>query len=108
MPDWRKGNTMNEIHEKLRAQIEEFLPNAIKRALDSYFQFSIEDVEEKESKKFAAHHAAAKAAMAHIELLLKLAKMAEIPEEALGQGGTAELEKALKKAHIEINEKSPN
>ena len=68
------------IEEETRRQIARFLPDAIARALTSYFAFSQENPEEKESKKFAAHHTAAKAAIAHVELLIKLAKWADLPD----------------------------
>ena len=71
-----------KIQKETREQIARFLPDAIARALTSYFEFSTSETEEKDSKKFAAHHTASKAAISHIELLLKLAKLAELPDAA--------------------------
>lgn len=69
-----------EIGAQTRAQIAESLPQAIEKALDSYHNF-IDNPDRKESGQFKDHHTAAKAALAHIELLLKLAAMVDIVEE---------------------------
>ncbi len=55
-----------------RAEIAKALPCAIKTALESYKRFS-EQEELGDAKEFKAHHDACKVAIAHIELLLKLA-----------------------------------
>ncbi len=68
------------IEDDTRQQISRFLPDAIARALTAYHEFTKSDAEEKDCKKFAANHAACKAAVAHIELLIKLAKWAELPD----------------------------
>lgn len=70
----------NKIEEQTRKQIAQFLPDAILRALMSYIQFSQDKPKEDDSKEFAAQHKAAKAAIAHVELLLKLAKWADLPD----------------------------
>ncbi|MFN3700115.1 MAG: hypothetical protein ACK4VI_01175 [Alphaproteobacteria bacterium] len=71
------------LQEQSRVQIAEFLPGAIARALTSYFAFSKASPDEQECKDFAARHNAAKAAISHIELLVKLAKWADLPDPAL-------------------------
>lgn len=77
---------MNQkIEEKTRSQIAGFLPDAIFRALTSYRQFSEQEASE-EAKEFTAHHNACKVAIAHIELLIKLARWADLP----GEGGSGE------------------
>ena len=68
------------LETRTREQIAAFLPDALARALTSYFEFSQSSANEKACKDFAARHAAAKAALAHIELLIKLARLAGLPD----------------------------
>ncbi len=69
------------IEEKNREQIAAFLPDAIRRALTSYEAFSGNEVSVQEANAFKDHHNACKVAIAHIELLLKLARWADLPDE---------------------------
>lgn len=71
------------IEEMSRAQIASFLPDAIAKALTSYHKF-MDTPHESEAKSFSAHHGACKAAIAHIELLLKLARWADLPDARTG------------------------
>tara|TARA_R110002124_G_scaffold287365_1_gene474115 strand:- start:47065 stop:47373 length:309 start_codon:yes stop_codon:yes gene_type:complete len=66
------------LEEKSRDKIAAFLPEALKHSLDSYHQFIISDDHPEDAKSFTAHHNACKVAIAHIELLLKLAKWADL------------------------------
>lgn len=61
----------------LRQDIARVLPAAIKKALTSYENFVIDNNYD-DSKQFSAHHSACKAAITHLELLLKLAKWSDI------------------------------
>lgn len=61
-------------HEASKARIALSLPDAIAKALESYHLFMQQEIAE-DAKSFAAHHSAAKVAIAHVELLLKLAKI---------------------------------
>ena len=79
--------TSNPIAEETRQQIATFLPEAIEKTLISYQDFmeqSNVDGEVK-AKIFSDHHSACKAAISHLELLLKLARWADVP-----QGGSNE------------------
>ncbi|MCB9996606.1 MAG: hypothetical protein H6869_09240 [Rhodospirillales bacterium] len=67
------------IEEETRKQIACFLPDAIARALTSYHEFSQQPPSE-DAKLFTAHHNACKVAIAHIELLIKLARWADLPD----------------------------
>lgn len=75
-----------ELEEATCKQVAEFLPKAIKKAFDSYYEYMESDWRAEEgksfSKLFADHHAACKAALAHIDLLLKLGKMADVETRA--------------------------
>ena len=82
-----------ELEEDTRKQVAEFLPKAIRKAFDSYYAYAdgdwrLEDKEDGEDKNkdqkktlpklFAEHHTACKTALTHIELLLKVGKMADV------------------------------
>lgn len=49
------------------------LPEAMQRALQSYTSYITQPIEH-DPKQYAAHHAGGKAALSHLEALLKLAK----------------------------------
>ncbi|SDG43300.1 hypothetical protein [Roseospirillum parvum] len=82
--------------ESLRAELAALLPPRLGDAARAYDRFvgaaSLEL--EADAKAFAAHHAACKAALAHIEVLIKLIRWAEAPAagpEASGAEPGAEL-----------------
>lgn len=58
-------------------QILEFLPSALEIAFASYCEFASK-LEGEDAPSFKKHHDACKAAILHIELLLKLAKSADL------------------------------
>lgn len=68
------------IQEQSRAQIALFLPVAIEKAMHSYRSYI--DKEELDGE-FSDRHKAAKIALAHIELLIKLAKWADLPSATM-------------------------
>lgn len=71
-----------EIEQETRVQIAGFLPEAISKTLKSYEDFINDNGETSEnSKEFSAHHTACKAAISHLELLLKLARWADLPDK---------------------------
>lgn len=74
---------MPKIEVRTRRSIAEFLPTAIQTALVSYRRFSEEEAtapEDINARDFKAHHDACKVAIAHIELLIKLARWADLPD----------------------------
>jgi hypothetical protein len=73
-----------KIEDASREQISGFLPDAIAKAITSYHHFADAEVNNKDAKEFAAHHSACKVAIAHIELLLKLARWADLPDRSAG------------------------
>lgn len=81
------------LGEDMRLKIAESLPKAIEHAMDSYRQF-YEGVTITSAKDFSAHHTACKAAIAHVELLLKLAQWAHLPDESADDGLAALLSDA--------------
>ena len=68
-----------KIENDTRKRIATFLPDAIAKALTSYHIFADTDIPN-EAKGFASHHSACKIAIAHIELLIKLARWADLPD----------------------------
>ena len=67
--------------DTLRLSVQGALPERIRAALAGYERFTAEEPPA-DAKGFAAWHAAAKAALAHVELLVKLARWAEGGETA--------------------------
>lgn len=81
-----------------REDIARFLPDALQKAFESYHQFMEQDVPE-DAKGFGAHHTAAKVAIAHIELLMKLASLANLTDA----DDHPELQNAIAQAQEEYN-----
>ncbi len=73
---------MPNIESGMRERIAEFLPCALHRAIVSYENFMDREEQEK-AGEFKAHHDACKVALAHIELLVKLARWADLPDPRL-------------------------
>jgi hypothetical protein len=71
-----------QISEECRQQISLFLPDALRAALTSYQEY-VTTPGKSEGDKFKDYHVSCKAAVAHIELLLKLAKIARLPDASL-------------------------
>ena len=91
-----------KTEEMTRGQIAAFLPRALATAIASYDLF-LGQTDMNDPQKFKAHHDACKVALAHIELLLKLAQWAEVAEDcedpdeklaALLAAGQAEVERS--------------
>lgn len=71
-----------KIEQQSRVQIAAFLPDAIRMALNSYQKFSYAFHDESD-KSFKDHHTACKVAISHIDLLLKLARWADLPDSTV-------------------------
>ncbi|MGE5515316.1 MAG: hypothetical protein ACM31D_05790 [Bacteroidota bacterium] len=69
--------------EAVRRQIQTSLPERVRAALSGYERFTAEEPPA-DAKGFAAWHAAAKAALAHVEVLVKLMRWAEGRAETEG------------------------
>ena len=70
-----------DIGSHARAQIAETLPNAIETAVLMYESFMDSNQNADTTKEYKDHVSAAKAGLAHIELLLKLAAMVDVVDE---------------------------
>ena len=86
----------------MREALTDSLPDAIAKALGSYRNFMKQAIPE-EAKEFSAHHNAAKVAIAHIELLCKLGKLAELDLAETQEGHETALLDMLKKAEKELD-----
>lgn len=80
--------------------IDKFLPSALRRALVKYKEFAKHNPDVLDSKDFHAHQAGCKAALQHIELLIKLAATLDIPKTSLPQNDLAAL---MEKAGDELS-----
>ncbi len=72
---------MSRLKGLVAAQVDE----AIERAIASYHTFAKDEPQSTDPKEFAAHHAACKAALAHLDLLLKIARITETPAPGTGE-----------------------
>lgn len=75
---------MPSIENGMRTRIAEFLPCALDKAIKSYHKFCEQLVVEgslQKPKEFKDLHDACKVGLAHIELLVKLAKIADLPHD---------------------------
>lgn len=73
---------MTVLEDAARRRIAAMLPDLLGKALESYELFATHDVPELEAKSFSAHHTACKVAIAHIELLVRLARQVDLEDEA--------------------------
>ena len=67
----------------LRAQISAQLEAAATRVIESYRTFMNDEPEAGDARAFAARHAACKAALAHLDLLMRLARLVGVEPEAV-------------------------
>ncbi|ARJ66200.1 hypothetical protein WV31_11290 [Magnetospirillum sp. ME-1] len=77
---------MAEDMTGLRTRLAASLPDHVAAALAGYEEFTA-SAPPADAKGFAAWHAAAKAALAHVDLLVKLARWAEGSSEPDGDDG---------------------
>ncbi|MBI1301349.1 MAG: hypothetical protein GC137_06790 [Alphaproteobacteria bacterium] len=98
---------MPEFHDGMRESIAKFLPKALERALCSYRQFVKKAYDKKDAAEFKKHHEAVKPVLAHIELLLKLAQKADLPDSHLADEQTnKEIEDMMHQAQEEIESRN--
>lgn len=95
---------MPKIEDHTRERIAEFLPAAISKALESYARFSDQDAPD-EAKDFTAHHNACKVAISHIDLLIKMARWADIPLNEFA--GEVDITAILATAQAELDAHKP-
>ncbi len=92
MPDY--------LNKKSREHIAAFLPNALSKALHSYHEFIDSDIPT-DSKGFAAYHSAAKIAISHVELLMKMAKSSAPPPKEI-KDNDGDISSMIARAEMEV------
>lgn len=98
----------DKIEHAGREQIATFLPDAIAKALTSYHRFADSSIPD-DPKGFSAHHGACKVAIAHVELLLKLARWADLPDaDSVDQNTQVILTAMMEEAHKKLEEYNQN
>lgn len=94
---------MPKIEMRSRKAIAEFLPEALNTAIASYQLFS-DKADLEDPTKFKSHHDACKVAIAHIQLLIKLAQWADLPDPSIeGEVDRQDLVNLIKSAQGEIS-----
>lgn len=71
---------VDELDEETRQEVAAFLPVVIRKTLQSYEEF-IELSKSENSKDFSNYHSACKAAISHLEMLIKLAQLIGVVEK---------------------------
>ena len=88
--------------DAMRDQFKETLAKRIAQAVKSYDGF-VEEVPPADVKGFAAHHAACRAALAHVEMLVKLARWAE-GKETMTDSEAEDFDRLLAEARSAVDE----
>lgn len=70
------------IDQDARERLSGFFPEALRRAIESYKDFMEQEQSGPPAKDFKEHHTAAKVAISHIELLIRLGEWAQLGEQA--------------------------
>lgn len=94
----------NDMTGDARERVAIFLPDALARALNSYHAFSGENVPT-DIKAFKEYHNACKVAIAHIDLLIKLARWADLPSADDGHDDLAAMVKNAESELADYHEK---
>lgn len=69
---------MPNAQSTIAESVADFLPGALSKALSSYQGFCDREYESEKPKAFKEHHESCKAAISHVELLLKLAERFDV------------------------------
>lgn len=91
------------LNAATQQQVADFLPKALETACLSY-EIYTDEIDHSNKEQFPEYHKNCKAALAHIELLLKLARLVDVPEEAVDAVLIKHKQEALK----EVNEHLEN
>jgi len=82
---------------KLRAELTEALRDAIDQLFASYTRFA-SDPPNGDAKKFSDHHAACRSALVHLDLLMKIAKLAGADSSSADNTATRRLIRNARRA----------
>ena len=95
-----KGNISENQLNISGAEVTKTLSTALQQEIRKYKKFAASDTNCMASKDFQAHHAACKAALQHIELLMKLASSLNVKKSPVVHNDIAAL---MEKADLELN-----
>ncbi len=87
----------------LRRRLATTLPGQMQRVAEGYDAFAAQPPPD-DAKAFQAHHAACKAALAHLDLLVKLARWAEGGEAAAEGGADDDVDALLAQARAALED----
>jgi len=96
------GNTL----EDFRRDLSGWLPERLELAAASYRRFTTVDAPE-DTKAFAAHQAACRASLAHIDLLMRLAHWVQSNSDRLNATNEDDLDRLLVEAEIALQSQFP-
>lgn len=90
-----------KIKESIPDMVKDFLPEAMDMAMKSYQRFLQDQMGGRgEQDVFGKNHTAGKAAVAHIQMLLKLSQQVDVKETESGIS-VSEIEETYRKAQAE-------
>ena len=92
---------MNIALDAFRHNLFAHLPGFLDKATNGYRRFNAIDPPD-DAKAFAAHHAACRAALAHIQLLLSLARWVETADGSTREEAGDDLDRLVAEAQIAL------
>lgn len=95
--------TDQTMEQLARAQMRQFLPNALRVALQSYRMFITNEKTAEESKTYGEHQKAAKSSVGHIDLLFRLIEKIEKDGELSENVETEDLKELINRAKKNVN-----
>ncbi len=91
-----------ELSAETQEQLKQSIPEAMQIAILSYQEFADRgEQDSKASDKFKDHHNACRAALTHIELLLKLARLVDV----LDDDQQNDISTMIEKAYAELGDR---
>ncbi len=90
-----------------RDELREHLPRLLRRALDSYTHFAALPSPE-DAKSFATYQASCRAAIAHVQMLLKLFEWAQAGGSAAELGWDEDIDELVREAERAVGDGDPD
>lgn len=87
--------------KEIQNQVLEFLPNAINRVIQTYNDFVIQETN-LQAKEFSSHHTACKAAISHLESLLKVLKNTSLDISEIEETHQTDISLLIQKAKQDL------
>jgi hypothetical protein len=93
--------------DTFRHNLSAHLPGFLDKATNGYRLFINAVDPPVDAKDFATHHAACRAALAHIQLLVSLARWVETTDGSTREGAKDDLDRLIAEAEIALKNRSP-